>query len=158
MRYWFANNHRTRAPHSLCALALILRILLLALQEFTQNDHKEVVLGKEFDEKRFDYKVQKMRSLSLSRRSYHPLSFPYAHTLLTLTISDKHSRTFVSRCFNISLGVVRSLPWGLCNLAVKRLPQMQEVVGSNPTQSKICFSQFTLFYRMECEKLFVKLM
>ena len=33
---------------------------------------------------------------------------------------------------------------------------MQEVVGSNPTESKIRFSQFTLFYRVECEKLFCK--
>ena len=33
---------------------------------------------------------------------------------------------------------------------------MQEVVGSNPTDGKICFSQFTLFYRVECEKLFCK--
>ena len=33
---------------------------------------------------------------------------------------------------------------------------MQEVVGSNPTEGKICFSQFTLFYRVECEKLFRK--
>ena len=33
---------------------------------------------------------------------------------------------------------------------------MQEVGGSNPTEGKIRFSQFTLFYRMECEKLFCK--
>ena len=33
---------------------------------------------------------------------------------------------------------------------------MQEVVGSNPTEGKICFSQITLFYRVECEKLFCK--
>ena len=39
---------------------------------------------------------------------------------------------------------------------LRRLPRMQEVVGSNPTEGKICFSQFTLFYRMECEKLFCK--
>ena len=25
-----------------------------------------------------------------------------------------------------------------------------------PTEGKICFSQFTLFYRVECEKLFCK--
>ena len=43
----------------------------------------------------------------------------------------------------------------LC-LAVKRLPRMQEVVSSNPTEGKICFSQFTLFYRVECENLFCK--
>ena len=31
-------------------------------------------------------------------------------------------------------------------------------MGSNPTEGKICFSQFTLFYssRVECEKLFCK--
>ena len=39
---------------------------------------------------------------------------------------------------------------------LRRMPRMQEVVGSNPTESKICFSQFTLFYRVECEKLFCK--
>ena len=39
---------------------------------------------------------------------------------------------------------------------LRRLPRMQEVVGSNPTEGKIRFSQFTLFYRVECEKLFCK--
>ena len=39
---------------------------------------------------------------------------------------------------------------------LRSLPRMQEVVGSNPTEGKICFSQFTLFYRVECEKLFCK--
>ena len=39
---------------------------------------------------------------------------------------------------------------------IRRLPRMQEVVGSNPTEGKIRFSQFTLFYRVECEKLFCK--
>ena len=34
---------------------------------------------------------------------------------------------------------------------------MQEVVGSNPTEDKICFSQSTPFYEVECEKLFFKL-
>ena len=33
---------------------------------------------------------------------------------------------------------------------------MQEIVGSNPTDGKIRVSQFTLFYRVECEKLFCK--
>ena len=33
---------------------------------------------------------------------------------------------------------------------------MQEVVGSNPTEDKIRFSQFTLFYIVEYEKLFCK--
>ena len=66
-------------------------------------------------------------------------------------------RKILSRCFNISLGVVRSLPWGPRGLAVRRLPRMQEVVGSNPTEGKIwLFLQFTLFYRVECEKLFCK--
>ena len=36
--------------------------------------------------------------------------------------------------FNISVGVVCSLPWDPCGLAVRRLPQMQEVVGSNPIE------------------------
>ena len=39
---------------------------------------------------------------------------------------------------------------------LRRLPRIQEVVGSNPTEGKICFSQFTLFYRVESEKLFCK--
>ena len=58
--------------------------------------------------------------------------------------------------FNISLSVVRSLPWGPHGLKVRRLPRMQEVVGSNLIEGKIRFSQFTLFYRVECEKLFCK--
>ena len=33
---------------------------------------------------------------------------------------------------------------------------MQEVVGSNPTDGKIYFSQFTLFYEVESENLFCK--
>ena len=39
---------------------------------------------------------------------------------------------------------------------LRRLPRIQEVVGSNPTDGKIRFSQFTLFNRVECEKLFCK--
>ena len=39
---------------------------------------------------------------------------------------------------------------------LRRLPRKQEVVGSNSTEGKIRFSQFTLFYRVECEKLFCK--
>ena len=53
----------------------------------------------------------------------------------------------LSRCFNISLGVVRSLPWRREALVVerlRRLPRMQEVVGSNPTEGKICFF-FTIY-------------
>ena len=42
-------------------------------------------------------------------------------------------RKIFSRCFNISLCVVRSLPLGPRGLAVRRLPRMQEVMGSNPT-------------------------
>ena len=37
---------------------------------------------------------------------------------------------------------------------LRRLPLMQEIVGSNPTDGKIRVSQFTLFTRVECEKLF----
>ena len=59
-------------------------------------------------------------------------------------------------CFHISHGIVRSLLRGPRGLAVRGLPRMQEVVRSNPTEGKICFSQFTLFYRVECEKLFCK--
>ena len=39
---------------------------------------------------------------------------------------------------------------------LRRLPRMQEVVGSNPTEGRIRFSQFTLFNGVECEKLFCK--
>ena len=35
---------------------------------------------------------------------------------------------------------------------LRSLARMQEVVGSNPTEGKICFSKITLFYRVECEK------
>ena len=48
-------------------------------------------------------------------------------------------RKILWKYFYISLGVVRSLPWGPRGLAVRRLLQMQEVVGSNRTESKICF-------------------
>ena len=58
--------------------------------------------------------------------------------------------------FNISRGVICYLPWGPRGLAVRRLPWMQEVVGSNLIKGNICFSQFTLFNRVECEKLFCK--
>ena len=46
----------------------------------------------------------------------------------------------------------------ICGLAVRRLPRMQEIVGSNPTEGKIRFSQFefTLFYRVECKNLCCK--
>ena len=56
-----------------------------------------------------------------------------------------------------NLSAVRSLPFGPRGLRVRRLPWMQEVVGSNPTEVKICFSQFTPFYEVECEKLFCKI-
>ena len=39
---------------------------------------------------------------------------------------------------------------------VRRLPQMQEVVGSNPNEGKICFSHFTLL-EWNVENCFVKL-
>ena len=45
---------------------------------------------------------------------------------------------------------------GLVVERLRRLPRMQEVVGSNPIEGKICFSQFTLFCRVECEELFCK--
>ena len=47
------------------------------------------------------------------------------------------------QCIQYYLGVVRSLPRSPCGLAGKRFPQMQEVVSSNPTEDKICFSHFT---------------
>ena len=42
------------------------------------------------------------------------------------------------------------------NLAVRRLPQMQEVVGSNSTEGKICFSHFTIL-EWTVKNCFVKL-
>ena len=45
---------------------------------------------------------------------------------------------------NIRLGVVCPLPWGPRGLAVRRLPRVQEVVGSNPTEGKIY--SFTIYY------------
>ena len=46
----------------------------------------------------------------------------------------------------------RDLPRGL---AVRRLPRMQEVVASNPTEVKILFFTITLI-RVKCEELFCK--
>ena len=63
----------------------------------------------------------------------------------------------ISRYFNISLGVVRSLPWGPCGLAVKTLAANALVVGSNPTDGKIHFSQFTPFMKWNVKNCFVKL-
>ena len=37
-----------------------------------------------------------------------------------------------------------------------KLASVQEVVGSNPTEGKICFSHFTPFYEVEWEELFCK--
>ena len=59
-------------------------------------------------------------------------------------------RLILKHIESISLGVVRSLPWGPRGLAVRRLPRMQEVVGSNPTEGKICFSQFTVMSKNCC--------
>ena len=42
-----------------------------------------------------------------------------------------------------------------CGLAGRRFTLMHEVVGSNTTEGKICFSHFTLI-RVKCEKLFCK--
>ena len=39
---------------------------------------------------------------------------------------------------------------------LRRYPRKQKVVGSNPTEGKIRFSQFTLFYIVECKNLFCK--
>ena len=58
---------------------------------------------------------------------------------------------------NVSLGIVRSLPLGPRGLAVRRLPRTQEVVFSNHSEDKICFSQFTPFYEVDCENLFYKI-
>ena len=55
-------------------------------------------------------------------------SLPYARWYLAGAFVEN---TF--KVFHISLGVVRSLPWGPRGLAVRRLPRMQEVVGSNKT-------------------------
>ena len=63
-------------------------------------------------------------------------------------------RKILSRYFNTSLGVVRSLPWGSCGLAERRLPQMQ-VVGSNPTEDKFVF-HILLYFIVECKELFCK--
>ena len=46
----------------------------------------------------------------------------------------------LSNYYNISLGIVSSLPWGRCGLAGRRLLQMQKVVVLNPFESKIFFS------------------
>ena len=63
----------------------------------------------------------------------------------------------LSKCFKINLGVVHSLPWGPRGLNFRRLLQMQKVEDSNPTEGKICFSQFIQIYEVECEELFCKI-
>ena len=65
-------------------------------------------------------------------------------------------RKILWKYFYISLGLVRSLPWGPRGLAVRRLLQMQEVVGSNRTESKVCFLHFTL-WKWNLNNCFVKL-
>ena len=79
-------------------------------------------------------------------------SFPYDRWYLVGASWEKNT---LLEYFDIFLGVVRSLPWGPRGLAVRHLPRMQEVVGSNHTEGKICFSHFTLF-RVEYEELFCK--
>ena len=59
--------------------------------------------------------------------------------------------------FAISFGVVCSvLPWGPCSQAERHLPQMQEVVGLNPTGSNICF-HIPLYLEGNVKNCFVKL-
>ena len=66
-------------------------------------------------------------------------------------------RKILSKYFHISLGVVRSLPWGPRGLAARRLPRMQEVVGSNPTEGKFVFHNLLYFVEWNVKNCFVKL-
>ena len=61
--------------------------------------------------------------------------------------------------FNISLGVVRSLPWGSCGLAERRLPRIHEswVRSTIHIDGKIHFSQSTPFMKWNVKNCFVKL-
>ena len=88
--------------------------------------------------------------LQIFRRRERSSCSPQATPLLNRVKCEK----ILSMYYNISLSVVRSLPWSPCGLAGRRLPPMQKVFGSNPTEGKICFS-YTLF-RVECEELFWK--
>ena len=79
---------------------------------------------------------------------------------LVLQNNFSHSTLFVEKYFQGVL-ILASVLFVLYREALvvewlRRLPRMQEVVGSNPTEGKIRFSQFTLFNRVECEKLFCK--
>ena len=68
-------------------------------------------------------------------------------------------RKILSKYYNISSGAVCSLPLDPCSLVGRScLLQMQEVVGSKPTEGiKICFSYFTLLLiRVTCGELFCK--
>ena len=77
--------------------------------------------------------------------------------LLILRVFISFTKQFFTfKVFHISLGVVRSLPWGPRGLVVRRLPRMQEVVGSNPTEGKICLLHFTLL-EWNVKNCFVKL-
>ena len=76
------------------------------------------------------------------------------------TIWHKEEPAFVEKYFQ-GVFILASVLFVLYREALvvarlRRLPRMQEVVGSNPTEGKnfFFFSQFTLFYRVECEKLF----
>ena len=63
----------------------------------------------------------------------------------------------LSMYFYISLGVVRSLLGGPCGLVERRLPRMQKVLSSTPTEgTKIYFSHFTLL-EWNVKNCFVKL-
>ena len=63
----------------------------------------------------------------------------------------------LSRCFNINLSVVRSLPWGPRGLAVRRLPRMQEVVIWIPPSTKFVFYNLIYFIEWNVRNCFVKL-
>ena len=69
--------------------------------------------------------------------------FPYANSgvssLCQMVSGGCLCAEIMSRYFNISLGVVCSLPWGPCGLAVRRLPRMHESWVRIPPKAKFIF-------------------
>ena len=78
----------------------------------------------------------------------------------SLTYHLENKNAYVAmKCMPRTLGVFRSLAWGLCGLAVRRLPRVQGVVGSNPTEGKIFgFYYILLYLEWNVKNCFVKLM
>ena len=88
-----------------------------------------------------------------SRQAFFPLD--YKRNISGGCLCGK----IISSCFNISLGVVRSIVLYREALVVKRKDACRECMSlvSIPTEGKIHFSQFTSFIKWYVKSCFVKL-